>query len=60
MAPRQLRLEPIEVDTSSDKGSKRVRPDNSNEHSTQVLNREPERWPVALPGSALCALPVLP
>eukprot|EP00962_Isochrysis_galbana_P036549 scaffold12654_cov113-Isochrysis_galbana.AAC.1 len=31
MAPRQLRLEPIEVDTTADKGSKRVRVD-STEH----------------------------
>jgi len=36
MAPRQLRLEPIEVDMAADKGSKRVRPDSTNEGSTQV------------------------
>eukprot|EP00962_Isochrysis_galbana_P055905 scaffold27712_cov110-Isochrysis_galbana.AAC.5 len=36
MAPRQLRLEPIEVDSAADKGAKRVRVDSTEESSTQV------------------------
>jgi len=36
MAPRQLRLEPIEVDSAADKGAKRVRVDSTKESSTQV------------------------
>eukprot|EP00962_Isochrysis_galbana_P038690 scaffold13752_cov122-Isochrysis_galbana.AAC.2 len=36
MAPRQLRLEPIEVDMTADKGVKRVRVDSTEESSTQV------------------------
>eukprot|EP00962_Isochrysis_galbana_P036255 scaffold12489_cov145-Isochrysis_galbana.AAC.8 len=36
MAPRQLRLEPIEADSTADKGAKRVRVDSTEESSTQV------------------------
>eukprot|EP00962_Isochrysis_galbana_P002182 scaffold567_cov127-Isochrysis_galbana.AAC.5 len=36
MAPRQLRLEPIEVDMGADKGLKRVRVESTDESSTQV------------------------
>jgi len=36
MAPRQLRLEPTDVDTAADKGAKRVRVDSTEESSTQV------------------------
>eukprot|EP00962_Isochrysis_galbana_P013423 scaffold3808_cov112-Isochrysis_galbana.AAC.54 len=39
MAPRQLRLEPIEVDMSAEQGSKRVRSDINDESSTQVRLR---------------------
>jgi len=39
MAPRQLRLEPIVVDTTANKGSKRVRVDSNDESSTQVRSR---------------------
>eukprot|EP00962_Isochrysis_galbana_P021254 scaffold6281_cov149-Isochrysis_galbana.AAC.2 len=39
MAPRQLRLEPVEVDTGADKGVKRVRVDSTEESSTQVQLR---------------------
>eukprot|EP00962_Isochrysis_galbana_P029184 scaffold9316_cov157-Isochrysis_galbana.AAC.4 len=39
MAPRQLRLEPIEADTAADKGAKRVRVDSTEESSTQVSLR---------------------
>eukprot|EP00962_Isochrysis_galbana_P061825 scaffold45823_cov281-Isochrysis_galbana.AAC.1 len=35
MAPRQLRLEPIEVDTGADKGPKPVRVDSTDESSSQ-------------------------
>eukprot|EP00962_Isochrysis_galbana_P031951 scaffold10462_cov119-Isochrysis_galbana.AAC.1 len=38
MAPRQLRLEPIEADSTADKGAKRVRVDSTEESSTQVQN----------------------
>eukprot|EP00962_Isochrysis_galbana_P005164 scaffold1411_cov125-Isochrysis_galbana.AAC.10 len=38
MAPRQLRLEPVEVDSTADKGAKRVRVDSTEESSTQVQN----------------------
>eukprot|EP00962_Isochrysis_galbana_P042700 scaffold16045_cov110-Isochrysis_galbana.AAC.10 len=41
MAPRQLRLEPIEVDPTADKGVKRVRADSTEECSTQVQNLRP-------------------
>jgi len=37
MAPRQLRLEPIEVDSTADKGAKRVRVDSTEESSTQMV-----------------------
>jgi len=36
MAPRQLRLEPTEVDSAADKGAKRVRVDSTDESSSQV------------------------
>eukprot|EP00962_Isochrysis_galbana_P003207 scaffold902_cov124-Isochrysis_galbana.AAC.3 len=36
MAPRQLRLEPIEADIGADKGLKRVRVESTEESSTQV------------------------
>eukprot|EP00962_Isochrysis_galbana_P018327 scaffold5293_cov114-Isochrysis_galbana.AAC.3 len=39
MAPRQLRLEPIEVDMTVEKGPKRVRPDSTDESTTQVRLR---------------------
>jgi len=39
MAPRQLRLEPIEVDMTAEKGPKRVRPDSTDESTTQVRLR---------------------
>eukprot|EP00962_Isochrysis_galbana_P061836 scaffold46023_cov118-Isochrysis_galbana.AAC.2 len=39
MAPRQLRLEPIVVKTTANKGSKRVRVDSNDESSTQVRLR---------------------
>eukprot|EP00962_Isochrysis_galbana_P048187 scaffold19989_cov112-Isochrysis_galbana.AAC.5 len=39
MAPRQLRLEPVEVDTAADKGAKRVRVESTDESSTQVQLR---------------------
>eukprot|EP00962_Isochrysis_galbana_P061032 scaffold36187_cov135-Isochrysis_galbana.AAC.3 len=35
MAPRQLRLEHVEVDSTADKGAKRVRVDSTEEGSTQ-------------------------
>mmetsp|Transcript_25692 Transcript_25692/g.82990 ORF Transcript_25692/g.82990 Transcript_25692/m.82990 type:complete len:102 (-) Transcript_25692:1281-1586(-) len=37
MAPRQLRLEPIEADSTADKGAKRVRVDSTEESSTQMV-----------------------
>eukprot|EP00962_Isochrysis_galbana_P020712 scaffold6067_cov112-Isochrysis_galbana.AAC.24 len=39
MAPRQLRLEPIEADSTADKGAKRVRVDSTEESSTQVQKK---------------------
>mmetsp|Transcript_29908 Transcript_29908/g.95272 ORF Transcript_29908/g.95272 Transcript_29908/m.95272 type:complete len:141 (-) Transcript_29908:674-1096(-) len=36
MAPRQLRLEPIEADMGADKGLKRVRVESTEESSTQM------------------------
>eukprot|EP00962_Isochrysis_galbana_P025525 scaffold7878_cov126-Isochrysis_galbana.AAC.16 len=38
MAPRQLRLEPMEVDSAADKGAKRVRVNSTEVSSTQVEN----------------------
>eukprot|EP00962_Isochrysis_galbana_P033689 scaffold11326_cov101-Isochrysis_galbana.AAC.5 len=35
MAPRQLRLEPTEVNPTADKGAKRVRVDSNDESSSQ-------------------------
>eukprot|EP00962_Isochrysis_galbana_P033075 scaffold10997_cov119-Isochrysis_galbana.AAC.4 len=39
MAPRQFRLEHMEVDTTADKGSKRVRVDCADESSMQARLR---------------------
>jgi len=39
MAPRQLRLEPIEVDMTAEKGPKRVRPDSNEETTTTTQVR---------------------
>eukprot|EP00962_Isochrysis_galbana_P001424 scaffold360_cov128-Isochrysis_galbana.AAC.4 len=39
MAPRQLRLEPTEVNPTADKGAKRVRVDSNDESSSQVRLR---------------------
>eukprot|EP00962_Isochrysis_galbana_P034783 scaffold11836_cov119-Isochrysis_galbana.AAC.1 len=46
MAPRQLRLEPIEADSTADKGAKRVRVDSTEESSTQVQNFRPRDSPM--------------
>jgi len=37
MAPRQLRLEPIEANQTADKGAKRVRVDSNDESSSQIV-----------------------
>eukprot|EP00962_Isochrysis_galbana_P025300 scaffold7773_cov110-Isochrysis_galbana.AAC.7 len=39
MAPRQLRLEPTEVNPTADKGAKRVRVDSKDESSSQLTVR---------------------
>jgi len=39
MAPRQLRLEPTEVNSTADKGAKRVRVESNDESSYQVRLR---------------------
>lgn len=39
MAPRQLRLEPTEVNSTADKGAKRVRVESNDESSSQVRLR---------------------
>eukprot|EP00962_Isochrysis_galbana_P027947 scaffold8795_cov116-Isochrysis_galbana.AAC.2 len=60
MAPRQLRLEPIEVDMTADKGVKRVRVDSTEESSTQVqLPARATAWGTAwpCPAHALLAWP---
>eukprot|EP00962_Isochrysis_galbana_P021597 scaffold6371_cov110-Isochrysis_galbana.AAC.7 len=59
MAPRQLRLEPIEADSTADKGAKRVRVDSTEDSSTQVLKIPPARQPDARPGSHRALLPSL-
>eukprot|EP00962_Isochrysis_galbana_P015115 scaffold4340_cov123-Isochrysis_galbana.AAC.2 len=46
MAPRQLRLEPIEADSTADKGAKRVRVDSTEESSTQVQKSRPRDSPM--------------
>eukprot|EP00962_Isochrysis_galbana_P053333 scaffold24759_cov112-Isochrysis_galbana.AAC.2 len=48
MAPRQLRLEPIEVDMTAEKGPKRVRPDSNDESTIQVRLRVQVTVPEAL------------
>eukprot|EP00962_Isochrysis_galbana_P001078 scaffold276_cov116-Isochrysis_galbana.AAC.14 len=49
MAPRQLRLEPIEVDSAADKGAKRVRVDSTEESSTQQRPLRESQHPPLLP-----------
>eukprot|EP00962_Isochrysis_galbana_P008780 scaffold2448_cov119-Isochrysis_galbana.AAC.8 len=50
MAPRQLRLEPIEVDMGADKGLKRVRVESTEESSTQVqFSARANAWGTAWP-----------
>eukprot|EP00962_Isochrysis_galbana_P025157 scaffold7730_cov110-Isochrysis_galbana.AAC.11 len=57
MAPRQLRLEPIEVDMGADKGLKRVRVESTEENSTQVqLSARATAWGTAWPCPAPCAM----
>jgi len=53
MAPRQLRLEPIEVDSTADKGAKRVRVDSTEESSTQVQKFRPRNSPMIMIALAL-------
>eukprot|EP00962_Isochrysis_galbana_P041175 scaffold15035_cov119-Isochrysis_galbana.AAC.6 len=57
MAPRQLRLEPIEADSTADKGAKRVRVDSTEESTTQVYKIPPARQPDARPGLHRALLP---
>eukprot|EP00962_Isochrysis_galbana_P047665 scaffold19591_cov141-Isochrysis_galbana.AAC.4 len=49
MAPRQLRLEPTEVDSAADKGAKRVRVDSTEESSTQQRPLRESQHPPLLP-----------
>jgi len=54
MAPRQLRLEPVEVDMGADKGVKRVRVDSTEESSTQVqLRARATAWGPRLPAQRI-------
>eukprot|EP00962_Isochrysis_galbana_P037521 scaffold13160_cov106-Isochrysis_galbana.AAC.8 len=55
MAPRQLRLEPIEVDMGADKGVKRVHAESTEESSTQVqFSARATAWGTAWPCPAHC------
>eukprot|EP00962_Isochrysis_galbana_P042298 scaffold15759_cov112-Isochrysis_galbana.AAC.7 len=57
MAPRQLRLEPIEVDMGADKGLKRVHVESTEESSTQVqFSARANAWGTAWPCPAPCAM----
>eukprot|EP00962_Isochrysis_galbana_P014428 scaffold4136_cov101-Isochrysis_galbana.AAC.8 len=53
MAPRQLRLEPIELDMAADKGAKRFRVDSTERRAHLRYNCPPERLPGAPPGPAV-------
>eukprot|EP00962_Isochrysis_galbana_P047940 scaffold19839_cov124-Isochrysis_galbana.AAC.1 len=55
MAPRQLRLEPIEVNPTADKAAKRVRVDSNEESSSQVrLRARAIAWSPPWLGTAHC------
>eukprot|EP00962_Isochrysis_galbana_P019136 scaffold5571_cov142-Isochrysis_galbana.AAC.9 len=53
MAPRQLRLEPSEVDLTADKGVKRVRADSTEECSTQARDVSAARTPLGAAAPSL-------
>eukprot|EP00962_Isochrysis_galbana_P050639 scaffold22025_cov122-Isochrysis_galbana.AAC.1 len=57
MAPRQLRLEPTEVDSAADKGAKRVRVDSTDESSSQARDVSAAKTPsgVAAPSLTITA-----
>eukprot|EP00962_Isochrysis_galbana_P016897 scaffold4841_cov121-Isochrysis_galbana.AAC.13 len=58
MAPRQLRLEPIEADSTADKGAKRVRVDSTEERELNTGTKiPPARQPDARPGLHRALLP---